>query len=184
MITDPKALGLVPDSASRQDDGADDAPAPDAGAPDDGAESAGDPASLEDVDFDQLDYASDYTRFMAPGVPDAIRRRALSVLWQSDPILANLDGLNDYDEDFTDAALAVKTLKTAHKVGKGYLADEDEDGEEDGGEGDEVTAAAEETRAATGRSAQDAGEPPSPGAESDPETEPPPREDGESGATS
>lgn len=78
-----------------------------------------------DVDFDALNYESDYTRFMQDGVPDAIRRRALKQLYRSNPILANLDGLNDYDDDFTDAALAVEVLQTAYKVGRGYLTDED-----------------------------------------------------------
>ena len=82
-------------------------------------------AEFEGFDFDSLDYESDYTRFMEQGVPEAIRRRALRKLWQSNPILANVDGLNDYDEDFTDAALAVDVLKTAYKVGRGYLTDED-----------------------------------------------------------
>ena len=43
-------------------------------------------------------------------------------------MLANVDGLNDYDEDFTDAALVVKGLKSAYQVGKGYLTAEDEEG--------------------------------------------------------
>ncbi len=43
----------------------------------------------------------------------------------SDPILADLDGLNEYDEGFTDAALAVKALKRAYKVGGGFLTDEE-----------------------------------------------------------
>ena len=47
-------------------------------------------------------------------------------MWRTNPVLANIDGLNDYDDDFTDAALAVDVLKTVHKVGRGYLEDEDE----------------------------------------------------------
>lgn len=82
-------------------------------------------AEFEDFDFDALDYESDYTQFMEKGVPEAVRRRALRKLWHSNPILANLDGLNDYDEDFTDAALAVDVLQSAYKVGRGYLTDED-----------------------------------------------------------
>lgn len=78
-----------------------------------------------DFDFDALDYNSDYTRFMKKGVPDWVRQRALSKLWTSDPILANLDGLVDYGEDFTDAALAVKNLVTAWKPGQGYRTDEE-----------------------------------------------------------
>ncbi len=78
-----------------------------------------------DVDFDALSYESDYGRFMKEGVPESIRRRALKQLYRSNPILANVDGLNDYDDDFTDAALAVEVLQTAYKVGRGYLTDED-----------------------------------------------------------
>ena len=85
------------------------------------------PAELSDVDIDSLDYDSDYTRFMKDGVPEALKRRALRQLWRSDPILANVDGLNDYDGDFTDAAMVVDVLKTVHKVGRGYLEDDEDD---------------------------------------------------------
>lgn len=88
------------------------------------------PPDLENVDIDALDYDSDYKRFMQDGVPEALKRRALRQLWRSDPILANIDGLNDYDDDFTDAALAVDVLKTVHKVGRGYLTDDDDDSDE------------------------------------------------------
>lgn len=85
-----------------------------------------DPESFEEFDFDGLDYDSDYTRFMKDGVPESVRKRALRKLWGSNPILANIDGLNDYDDDFTDAALAVKgLLKTSYKAATGYLTDEE-----------------------------------------------------------
>jgi len=80
---------------------------------------------ITEADLDNLTYDSDYTKFMGEQVPEALRRRALRQLWRSDPILANLDGLCDYDDDFTDAALAVTTLQTAHKVGQGYLTDDE-----------------------------------------------------------
>ncbi len=92
-------------------------------------ETSGDEAGLEDfkdLDFSKLNYSSDYTRFMEKGVPEAVRKRALRALWGSNPLLANIDGLNDYDEDFTDAALAVKgLLQTAYKPGTGYLTEEE-----------------------------------------------------------
>lgn len=81
---------------------------------------------FDDVNFEELDYDSDYTRFMKEGVPEMVRRKALRQLWASDPILANLDGLNEYDEDYTDAALAVKALQSAWKPGQGYDTPEDE----------------------------------------------------------
>ena len=104
------------------------------------------PPELADVDIEALDYDSDYTRFLKDGVPEALKRRALRQLWRSDPILANVDGLNDYDGDFTDAAMVVDVLKTVHKVGRGYLTDDDDDSETteddldvgDGEDGDDV----------------------------------------------
>jgi hypothetical protein len=85
-----------------------------------------DEAAYADFDFEALDYNSDYTQFMEKDVPEMVRRRALRALWRSDPVLANVDGLNDYDEDFTDAALVVENLASAYKPGKGYATDEDE----------------------------------------------------------
>lgn len=87
--------------------------------------SADTPEHFDDVDFESLTYESDFTRFMQANVPEAIRRKALKKLWLSDPILANLDGLNDYDEDFTDAKLAVEILQTSHNVGRGYLTEDE-----------------------------------------------------------
>lgn len=84
------------------------------------------PPELEGIDIDSLGYDADFTVFMKAGVPEALRRKALRRLWRSDPVLACLDGLNDYEEDFTDAAVAVKGLESAYRVGKGYLFAEDE----------------------------------------------------------
>ncbi len=88
-------------------------------------EPANDDPSVTEADLEGLTYESDYTKFMGEGVPEALRRRALRQLWRSDPILANVDGLCDYDDDFTDAALVVTNLQSAYRVGKGYLTDEE-----------------------------------------------------------
>ncbi len=101
------------------------APVDEPAAPKSEAEERVDPAEFEEFDFDSLNYASDYTKFMKKGVPEAVKRRALRMLWSSNPILANLDGLNDYDEDFTDAALAVKVLTSNYKPGIGHLTEEE-----------------------------------------------------------
>lgn len=84
-------------------------------------------ADFADVDFAALDFKSDYTRFMQHGVPDAVRNKALRQLWASDPIMANMDGLHDWWDDYTDAAVAVPagTLKTAYRIGKGFLSDDE-----------------------------------------------------------
>ncbi len=83
-------------------------------------------ADFEDVDFNELDKSSDYTRFIKANVPAAIQKRALRKLWASDSVFEVLDGMNDYDEDFTGNGLAGKIFKTAHKVGRGFITDEDD----------------------------------------------------------
>lgn len=72
-------------------------------------------------DPDTLEAGADFRRYLVEGVPQSIRRRALRRLWVSDPILANLDGLNDYDQDFTAAAMTPKVVSTAYQVGKGFV---------------------------------------------------------------
>jgi hypothetical protein len=70
-----------------------------------GQESGENPATAEIVeqlpDIESLDENSDFTAFLKEGVPDALRRGALRRLWRLNPVFANLDGLADYDEDFT-----------------------------------------------------------------------------------
>lgn len=68
-----------------------------------------------------LSEGDDFSRFMADGVPAFLRKRALRVLWRSNPILANLDGLNDYDEDFTSPEMTQKVLATGYQVGRGFV---------------------------------------------------------------
>ena len=98
-------------------------------------------ADLPDVE--SLDYDSDYLGFMAEGVSEDLRKRALRRLWRSNPILANVDGLNDYDEDFTDAALVLPGLKTAFDAVRGYAPQEEEEADdaEEAAETGPVTAA-------------------------------------------
>lgn len=73
-------------------------------------------------DPDALQMGDDFRAFMDKAVPERLRRRALRRLWVSNPVLANLDGLVDYAEDYTDAAMVVPDMKTAYQVGKGMLA--------------------------------------------------------------
>lgn len=63
----------------------------------------------------------DFRAFLQTAVPDHLRRRALRRLWVSNPVLANLDGLNDYDGDFTGGSVAQGMLKTAYQVGRGIV---------------------------------------------------------------
>lgn len=67
------------------------------GAPADSAEPAFDPASLPPVE--SLGADSDYTVFLAPEVPQALRLQALRKAWVSDPVIANFRGFAEYDWD-------------------------------------------------------------------------------------
>ena len=80
-----------------------------------------DPDLAEEIsalDLDNLAYEDDFTVFMQNKVPDIIRRKALSKLWLSHPLLANLDGLNEYDEDYTQAADAAEMVRKAFEAAR------------------------------------------------------------------
>lgn len=79
-------------------------------------------AELDLPDPDSLKLGDDVRGFMAKAVPDRLRRRALRQLWRLNPVLANIDGLVDYGEDFTDASCVIENLQTTYQVGKGMLA--------------------------------------------------------------
>ena len=103
---------------------------------DDQSTKIGDAVAVEDLpDIETLDETSDFSAFLREGVPEELQRRALRKLWRTDPVLANLDGLVDYGEDFTDAALVVDNLKTAYKVGRGLVQDDEGPDEEQPSEG-------------------------------------------------
>ncbi len=79
-------------------------------------------AEFDLPDPDTLQAGDDVSGFMAKAVPDRLRRRALRRLWRLNPVLANVDGLVDYGEDYTDAACVIENIQTAYQVGKGMLA--------------------------------------------------------------
>ena len=85
-------------------------------------------ARLEDVksiDIDALDFDLDFECFMRKGVPDELRNKALRKLWTSNPIFGHIDGLDDYCEDFSDAAWVSPDFKTAYQIGRGFLSEEE-----------------------------------------------------------
>ena len=82
-------------------------------------------AELDLPDPDSLKQGDDFSAFMAKAVPERLRRRALRRLWLSNPVLANLDELLDYGEDFTDAATVIADMQSVYRVGKGMVRDED-----------------------------------------------------------
>lgn len=90
-----------------------------------------------------LQPGDDVRAFMEKAVPDRLRRRALRKLWLSNPVLANVDGLVDYGEDFTDSATVIENLQTAYKVGKGMLKHVEEMARQAAAEGEPEPAVAD-----------------------------------------
>lgn len=72
-------------------------------------------------DPDTLEPGQDISGFMQKAVPERLRQRAMRKLWRLNPVLANLDGLCDYNDDFTNAATDAPGVATAYRVGKGLL---------------------------------------------------------------
>jgi Protein of unknown function (DUF3306) len=93
-------------------------PVPAEGGPEEVIEAV-DPAALPAIE--SLSYDSDFTVFLRPGVPAELRRRALQQLWRSDPVLANLDGLVEYGEDYSRIGTVEEVVRTAYQVGRGML---------------------------------------------------------------
>lgn len=74
-------------------------------------------------DPDALEQGTDITGFLRKEIPEFLRRKALRSLWRSNPIFGILDGLNEYDEDFSKVTTPIGGVKTAYKVGKGGFLD-------------------------------------------------------------
>jgi hypothetical protein len=74
-------------------------------------------------DPDDLLPGNEFSAFLKAAIPNHLKQRALRRLWSSNPVLANLDGLNDYDGDFTGGTVPSGGLKTAYRVGRGFLQD-------------------------------------------------------------
>jgi hypothetical protein len=89
--------------------------------------------------LDELYANSDYTAFLAKDVPEALTRAALHKLWLSDPVFANLDGLNDYDQDYNLVEQAVMVAQSSFKVRRGHRDDDSpEVAQEDGSDAPNV----------------------------------------------
>ncbi|WP_431854540.1 DUF3306 domain-containing protein [Azospirillum sp.] len=97
----------------------------DAAAPPDAPAEAAEPGDedpLKDLPpIESLTADSDFTPFLRAGVPEDLHRQALRKLWTSDPVFANDDGLKDYAGDYTGLFSGSGVVKTAYRVGKGFL---------------------------------------------------------------
>jgi hypothetical protein len=94
--------------------------------------------AAEAIDLDSLDASSDLSPFFREGVPKVLKMAAMRAMWRTSPVFANLDGLNDYDQNFADPELIKKFTGTAWKIGRGYLTDDPEPAEDAAAIADEV----------------------------------------------
>ena len=117
---DAKAADAPTVEDPKADSDGDDAPAA-TDPPEAGDSAKAEQEALKLPDIDSLSTDSDFTPFLKKGVPKELRNRAMRKLWLVNPVFGHLDGLNDYDGDFTDAETVVKGLKTLYKVGQGIV---------------------------------------------------------------
>lgn len=120
-------------------------------------------AELDLPDPDEMERTEQVQELLKSAVPQRLKTRALRRMWRLNPVLANVDGLVDYGEDFTDAATVVENLQTAYQVGKGMLktledwvdpnaAEDDAEGADDGADAERaalVAAASDEEQPIT-----------------------------------
>lgn len=90
-------------------------------------------AELNLPEPEALDSPDAVRDFLKAELPQRLKTRALRRLWRLNPMLANLDGLVDYGEDYTDAATVIENMQTVYQVGKGmvtaFLDDEEDEAE-------------------------------------------------------
>ncbi|WP_299616072.1 DUF3306 domain-containing protein [uncultured Tateyamaria sp.] len=88
-------------------------------------------AELNLPEPEALDSPEAVQAFLKEELPQRLKTRALRRLWRLNPMLANLDGLVDYGEDYTDAATVIENMQTVYQVGKGmvtaFLEDEEDE---------------------------------------------------------
>jgi hypothetical protein len=83
-------------------------------------------AAAEAIELETLTDTSDYAPFFRPGVPAVLKSAALKKLWRSNPVFAVLDGLNDYDESYAWPTSGSEVVRSAWKLGRGFLSGDDE----------------------------------------------------------
>ncbi|WP_420325690.1 DUF3306 domain-containing protein [Mameliella sp.] len=70
---------------------------------------------------EEMDDPAQVQALLKAVAPQRLKTRALRRLWRLNPVLANVDGLVDYGDDFTDAARVVENLQSLYQVGKGMF---------------------------------------------------------------
>jgi hypothetical protein len=73
-------------------------------------------------DPDAMVQGDNFKAFLSKTVPAHLRKRALRKLWRSNSVLACVDGLNDYDDDYLTGSYGQGPISTTYQVGKGMLS--------------------------------------------------------------
>ena len=76
-------------------------------------------------DIETLNKDSDFSLFMREGTPEHLKKLALRKLFKSDPAFSVLDGLNDYDEDYSMIGMFTEAVSTRYKPGQGMVEPEE-----------------------------------------------------------
>jgi hypothetical protein len=81
------------------------------------AESEGGAVAPPDLPtIESLDTSSDFSVFMQQGVPEELRKLALRKLWRISP--GEIDGLDDYDEDYALIEMVLEKAPDVDQVAK------------------------------------------------------------------
>ena len=129
--------GFLSRWSERKRGGGQETPEPDANAERDapqGEAAAQEDWSEEEVqsrlsEIEEMKQGDDFKPLLKAGVPEVVKRAALRKLWRSNPVFGILDGLNDYDLDYTIKAGVVEQVRSAYQAGKGYVYDEEKEAE-------------------------------------------------------
>jgi len=75
--------------------------------------------------LESLNGDSDFTPFMREGVPEFIKKKAMRILWRSNPLFSFRDEMNDYDEDYNVVHQIIDSSFGSYQVGRGHLSEEE-----------------------------------------------------------
>ena len=76
-------------------------------------------------DPNKIKKEKDLDVFFKKSIPERLKRIAMRRLWRINPVISFADAeINDYADDFTDAATVIEDLQTSYIVGEGHLKSE------------------------------------------------------------
>jgi hypothetical protein len=81
------------------------------------------------AEIDGMEQGDDFKPLLAAAVPEIVKKAALRKLWRSNPVFGVLDGLNDYDLDYTLKPGVIEQVRSAYQAGKGYVYEEEAESE-------------------------------------------------------